>query len=770
MAIGFLRATAISLVCGLGVSLASAQSLTTAFTYQGELASSGTPTTGVYDMQFRLLDADGNQVGATLCSDNVTVTEGRFNVLLDFGPVFSGQRRLLEIAVRPDMGRCSLPLGYTVLTPQQELTAAPNASFALTAGSAANATTLNGQTAGYYQNAANLTGTIADARLTNNVARLNSNQTFTGVLNFTNQANTFNGIFSGSGQGLTNLNGASINAGTVSRSSLSADVQSVLGTLGSELVIAGTTATALNPGFVTVSGSYAYVLNGSTSMLQVFNMSNPAAPALVGAVATDGYPTSVVVSGAYAYVVNYGASTLQIFNISNPASPVLAGGISTAPSNGLSPISIAVSGSYAYVLTIYSNKLQVFNISNPAAPVLAASVGTGNNSYSLAVSGSYAYVLNDYTNSMQVFNITNPAAPTLAGSVATGGNPRSVAIAGSYAYVANYTSNTLQVFNLSNPAAPALAGSIGTGNYPTSVAVSGSYAYVANNGSNTLQVFNISAPASPSLAGNLATDSSPISVAVSGQYACVVNFGSSTLQTATFASRLVFPSTLARASLAGADGSGLLKLSAANLTGSIPVARLTNVPADSLTGSIPLGVVIPAESLVGNIPSASLTSVPAASLTGSVPASSLTNVPAASLTGGVPFQALPATSWDALNLGSNAISGAAFSTVSGTSQPISTRSGTAVVNWSTTASSTAGSQFVIRVRASTNGVSRYGAQSYFLFNQSNVRSTISGNAIVDIPSTGVTTFMLEVKRVAGTGSYQTDFNDSLTGTVLNIGD
>jgi hypothetical protein len=230
--------TALLLLALASAPCAAQAPLGSAFTYQGELASAGSPATGTYDIRFRLYDAasGGNQIGSTLCSDNLAVTAGRFAATLDFGAAaFSGQQRFLEIEVRQDSGLdCSDATGYTVLTPRQELTAAPNASFALnaatasTATTAGNATSLNGQSPSFYQNAANLTGTLADTQLSSNVARLDGNQTFTGQTSFSNPANTFSGIFAGNGAGLLNLSGANIAAGTITRSRMGADVESVL--------------------------------------------------------------------------------------------------------------------------------------------------------------------------------------------------------------------------------------------------------------------------------------------------------------------------------------------------------------------------------------------------------------------------------------------------------------------------------------------------------------------------------------------------------------
>ncbi|MCX5688924.1 MAG: hypothetical protein NTV94_03905 [Planctomycetota bacterium] len=159
MAIGFRRSVALSCAFGVSVLSASAQPLTSAFTYQGELSAGGSPATGAYDLRFRLYDAasGGTQIGSTLCADDIDVAAGRFATTLDFGAVFSGQKRFLEIEVRQDSGlECSNASGYTLLVSRQELTAAPNAAFAVNAASAtmaANATTAT--------NAMNLGGTPA---------------------------------------------------------------------------------------------------------------------------------------------------------------------------------------------------------------------------------------------------------------------------------------------------------------------------------------------------------------------------------------------------------------------------------------------------------------------------------------------------------------------------------------------------------------------------------------------------------------------------------
>ncbi len=99
----------------------------TAFTYQGRLTNAGAPAGGSYDFEFRLFDASsgGAQVGPTVPVTGLPVTAGLFTAALDFGSAFAGNKRWLEIRVKP----AGLP-GYTLLSPRQELTATPVALYA----------------------------------------------------------------------------------------------------------------------------------------------------------------------------------------------------------------------------------------------------------------------------------------------------------------------------------------------------------------------------------------------------------------------------------------------------------------------------------------------------------------------------------------------------------------------------------------------------------------------------------------------------------------
>ena len=102
----------------------------TAFTYQGQLAYSNSPVTGSYDFNFAMFDAatDGSQISTNVWLPAQLVTNGYFTVALDFGAVFDGNSRWLEISTRVHPTGFGLPA--KILSPRQPITPAPYALLA----------------------------------------------------------------------------------------------------------------------------------------------------------------------------------------------------------------------------------------------------------------------------------------------------------------------------------------------------------------------------------------------------------------------------------------------------------------------------------------------------------------------------------------------------------------------------------------------------------------------------------------------------------------
>jgi hypothetical protein len=171
----------VALVLIAGMNRAAAQG--TAFTYQGQLIDGGVPANGTnYGMVFYLYDAPTN--GTLLGNEgivSVTVSNGLFTVPLDFGSVFDGTPRWLEITVQKNGG------SFATLTPLQQLTPTPYAIFANTAS--------------------NLTGTLPASQLSGTIVSAQLGGTYSAAVTF----NDASGNFSGIGSGLTGVDAASLN-------------------------------------------------------------------------------------------------------------------------------------------------------------------------------------------------------------------------------------------------------------------------------------------------------------------------------------------------------------------------------------------------------------------------------------------------------------------------------------------------------------------------------------------------------------------------------
>jgi hypothetical protein len=262
---------------------------------------------------------------------------------------------------------------------------------------------------------------------------------------------------------------------------------------------------------VYVSGKYAYV--GTGNGLQIFDISNPTSPSLIGNY-ISGYGMGVHVSGKYVYLAVQGGSSpgIKIIDISNPTSPTLAGSYNLSPDYK----DVYVSGMYLYAANgLYG--LMIIDISNPSNPTLTGSYNTSGHAEGIYISGKYAYVA-DYSPGLLIIDISNPSNPTLTASCNTGGAVKDVVVSGKYAYVANLNSG-LQIIDIGNPTSPSISGVCNTGGSAKKVFVSGKYAFLTHKDGYGLKVINISNPANPFLTGSYNTINDATGVYVSGTYA-----------------------------------------------------------------------------------------------------------------------------------------------------------------------------------------------------------------------------------------------------------
>ena len=288
-----------------------------------------------------------------------------------------------------------------------------------------------------------------------------------------------------------------------------------------------TIATGTSPNGLAVLGHYAYVVNGGSSNMQIFDINNPASPVLISTTSTGNLPSGIVVQGHYAYIITGTSHTMEIYDVSNPFNP---GTAVSSIALGASGTTLAVQGRYAYVASSSDDFLQVYDIVNPASPVRLSHIYTATSVNSVFVSGRYVYVTSG-GGAMLIYDASNPANIVQVGSVGSGSN--NVYVSGRYAYVAEAGANSLEIFDISNPASPVSTSSISTGgsSSPHYVYVQGRYAYVADQGTANIRIIDISNPAAPVSVGTITTGTNPHIAIAQGRYLYAINSGSNTLQT-----------------------------------------------------------------------------------------------------------------------------------------------------------------------------------------------------------------------------------------------
>jgi hypothetical protein len=138
--------------------------------------------------------------------------------------------------------------------------------------------------------------------------------------------------------------------------------------------------------YLTVCGSFVYAESGD--FLEVVDVSDPYAPAVVGQVLLTRFWDEEDLAAANGYVYRaLGVLGLEICDVSDPSAPTLVEYF--APPE-FSVGNVAVSGCYAYLADSYY--LRVLDVSDPRSPVEVGSYHAWGSVSGVAASGRYVYV------------------------------------------------------------------------------------------------------------------------------------------------------------------------------------------------------------------------------------------------------------------------------------------------------------------------------------------------------------------------------------------
>jgi hypothetical protein len=499
--------------------------------YQGQVLVDSTPYTGSGSFKFAVVNLagdtsywsnDGTSGGLELeptASVALPVSNGLFNVLLG-DTTLGGMTHALEASDFSGTDRAlrvwfSSGSGFTLLSPDRRIAAAPYALQAQQAATASDADTLDGLHAS--QVVADSAWVLAGNAGTDPAAEFLGTTDAQPLVLRTNNAERLRVDAAGR-----------LGVGTASpteRLTVSGNAR----VLNDDNPLARDTAAVAGTGYkdVAVAGHYAYVVSAGSDLLAIYDTSDPDNVLALGSTTTNlSGPWSVAVAGRYAYVASHNNSRLVIYDVSDPQNIAPKGYIST---NLSYPDGLTVAGRYAYVVS--DAGLAIFDASDPDNIVAKGTTNAGL-SYpnSVSVVGRYAYVTSENNDTLAVFDVSDPSIIVAKGTTTANlDGPFSVAVAGRYAYVASFFNNTFAVFDVSNPSSITPAGATTVNvDTPRSVAVAGgpgsTYAYVACDHTKRLAVFDVTNPGAIVAKGWAATSDGPMSVVVAGRYAYVVQY------------------------------------------------------------------------------------------------------------------------------------------------------------------------------------------------------------------------------------------------------
>jgi hypothetical protein len=241
---------------------------------------------------------------------------------------------------------------------------------------------------------------------------------------------------------------------------------------------------------------YAFISNGG--LFQVFDISNPTSPQIIGELRFGGLLIyEMGLSGNFAYIVD---GDMKFIDISQPTKPQLVAHV-PVPSDFVHRIT--VSGNYAYLGT-FGGQLIIVDISTPTSPLIKST--TILNDEFVVLMATYDHYLCIKTESpldpIYIYDVADPTNPQLVGYL--GVRTTAFTIADHYLYLCRGDS-TFQIWDLTTPTQPQFVSRIKTPFAAQAVVVKDSLAYVTA-GNTLLAIVNVSDVSQLSLCGTAVGD------------------------------------------------------------------------------------------------------------------------------------------------------------------------------------------------------------------------------------------------------------------------
>ncbi len=230
----------------------------------------------------------------------------------------------------------------------------------------------------------------------------------------------------------------------------------------------------------------------TTTHFQVWDFSDPAAPALRGGIAMGGAPVGRMGLADTTHVAApaSGSYRVDFIDVSDPDAPFVSGGF--APR--YTPIHVLMAGDLAY-LTLDSGAVDVYDLGDLAAPVFLGSLPGGRN-HAPALCGQHLVRAEDGI--LRVFDVAGAhlTYPAVGSYYWGSGFSYDAERLGDHVYLSSDLG--LQVIDVSDPAAPLDLSAV---TIRAGVALSGDRLYAGH--SNGLTVYGLADPAAPAALANL---------------------------------------------------------------------------------------------------------------------------------------------------------------------------------------------------------------------------------------------------------------------------
>jgi len=216
-------------------------------------------------------------------------------------------------------------------------------------------------------------------------------------------------------------------------------------------------------GFVVI-GSIGLAASTASRGLEIYDLTDPAQPALTGVVGTDQVPLGISTDGTFAYVPT-GWNGVLIYNVSDPSAPKFEG-VAGTPGYAQEAVPFVNASKRLLAVADGTAGLRIIDVSNPKGPTDVSVVNPSGSSnpgvIGVAAQGDMLAVAQGSLG-FALVDASNPASPTVLASrpseitPGTFGNPQPVthvALDGSTLFIA-MAAKGFEAFDISEPTAPA---------------------------------------------------------------------------------------------------------------------------------------------------------------------------------------------------------------------------------------------------------------------------------------------------------------------------